>query len=176
MPTNPKPIHIRLLGGIQVEADGKALTGLGGSTYRSLLALLALKNGALTTREQIIEAIWPDAELDTGRNRLSTALVHLRKVLGNALLADRNHVSIEPSLVSVDVVEFNLAARTAPPGRACQAAEKQIFYARRLTESSKLRSRVAPLPSALLPRDKLPSASQGPWQEPGFRRKVGRPC
>jgi DNA-binding SARP family transcriptional activator len=108
--TSAKPIRIRLLGGIRVERGGLEVTGLGGVTYRGLLALLALRPESPPTREQAIEFIWPGVDLDVGRNRLSTALVALRRVLAHqariAIHADRTHIWLDQSLVSTDVGEF----------------------------------------------------------------------
>jgi DNA-binding SARP family transcriptional activator len=49
---------------------------------RALLHLLAMRAGEHIHREALIEALWPEAELDAGLHRLQVAISALRRLLG----------------------------------------------------------------------------------------------
>lgn len=79
----------------------------------ALLALLAYHLGQSLSRERLIEAVWPDAPLHRGRQRLSTALTSLRKQLephgvqrGAVLQATREAVQLRSETVTTDVGTF----------------------------------------------------------------------
>ena len=85
-----------------------------------LLAYLAFHAHRRPSREELIGILWPDAEIDTGRNRLSQALAWLRSFLespgtpkGSVLIADRLNVGVNPLAVATDVSEFQAASKAA---------------------------------------------------------------
>jgi DNA-binding SARP family transcriptional activator len=86
---------------------------------QSLLKLLVVRRGVPTTREALIEVLWPDESPRVTGNRLSVALSTLRAVLdpGRSLpsdhfvVADRRCVGLRPERVSVDADEFMNQAR-----------------------------------------------------------------
>ncbi|HZT42939.1 MAG TPA: tetratricopeptide repeat protein [Chthonomonadaceae bacterium] len=92
----------------------------------SLLAYLAYFRHQRHPREVLIEMLWPDCDLDAGRNRLSTALWALRRILeppgipaGTVLQASHFDVGLNVSAVTTDVAEFlavfHCAARSKNP-------------------------------------------------------------
>src|SRR5438128_1968372 len=77
------PLRLRLLGGFQVERDEKIVPG---SIWqrrqaKSLVKLLAAESRHALHREQVIEHLWPDVELDSALNSFAKALHAARKAL-----------------------------------------------------------------------------------------------
>jgi DNA-binding SARP family transcriptional activator len=88
---------------------------------RDLLKILAGNSGRPVPRPQLVELLWPDDLSDRTANRLSVLLSTLRTVLcvpglpadAEPLVADRDTVSLDLSLVDLDVAAFLGAASTA---------------------------------------------------------------
>ncbi|HXP33688.1 MAG TPA: BTAD domain-containing putative transcriptional regulator [Acidimicrobiales bacterium] len=121
------PIRVRVLGPARVEAWGDEITsGLRSSAYE-LLAWYALRpDGA--TAEAAIDALWPDASPQRGRERFWTALGNLR-----SRLHDPNNESVEiltkvgehyrpdPTVLDLDLWRFENALSDA--ARANEAVD-----------------------------------------------------
>src|SRR5262249_4795927 len=80
-------------------------------------------------RDALIELLWPEGDLQSGRHNLSVALSWLRQQLeppgvpeGAVLVADRTFVRLNPAAVTTDVAEFEAALQAAE--RAGSAAER----------------------------------------------------
>jgi predicted ATPase/DNA-binding SARP family transcriptional activator len=124
----------KLLGGLCIEQADRIITRFRTQKTGALLAYLAYYRERSHPREQLIELIWPEADLDSGRNSLSRALSSLRQQLeppgvphGAILRADRLSVQLNPEAVTTDVGEFDAAlhkAATAGSGR-----ERMLFLA-----------------------------------------------
>ena len=78
-----------------------------------LLAYLASFSQRPHRREELIDLLWPEYELESGRNCLRIALNALRQQLEggssptpNVILADRQSVQLNPQSVVIDKVEF----------------------------------------------------------------------
>ena len=115
--------RVEVLGGMRVVSGDTVLTRFGSRRIGALLVRLALAPQRTHSREELIDLIWPDADLATGRNRLRHALSTLRRLLqppgaGDVLLADRNGVRLNSLAVACDAVDFERLARS---GRAAEA-------------------------------------------------------
>jgi DNA-binding SARP family transcriptional activator len=106
------PWTILLLGGLRLQNEKRQVTRFRTQKAASLLAYLAL-HPAPQPRETLLDLLWPDVEMETGRHNLSNALTFLRHLLeppgipaGTLLLAERASVRLNPAAVSIDVVEF----------------------------------------------------------------------
>jgi DNA-binding SARP family transcriptional activator len=102
---------------------------------RDLVKILVTRNGAPTTRERLIDELWPDTDSAAGSNRLSVALSTARTVLDperefaqdHFIGGDHETVRLRPEHVSIDVQVFlhdaaeGLALRR--DGRLAEAAE-----------------------------------------------------
>jgi len=111
-----------LLGGLRIEHAGRPVS-LPRGKPRQLLARLLLVPGAALTREQLTEALWPEAAPDRGGRYLSSALYRLRQALGDAWLeAAEGRVAVRaaPDLW-VDAREFELLAQHASLTQWAQA-------------------------------------------------------
>jgi predicted ATPase len=128
-----KPTHspavwrLELLGGLSATSGTTTLAQFGSRKIAALLARLALSPQRTHSREELIDLLWPEADLPTGRNRLRHALSTLRRLLqppgaGDVLVADRLGVRLNPQAVSCDAVEF---AQLAAAG---QAAPARVLY------------------------------------------------
>ena len=143
----PAAVEVRLLGGFGLVVDGKPVPT--GSwrlrKARDVVKILALAPGHRRHRDEVIEALWPERDTDSGLNNLHQALHIARRGLagdtasgsatsgsgtrsaGRARLRVRDEwVALCPDeLVRVDVEEFEAAAAAAegsPDPAAVQAA------------------------------------------------------
>jgi len=109
--------RISLFGGIRASSGDRVIDRFQTQKTGVLFAYLAYHVQRRPFREELIEILWPDVELDAGRNRLSQALAWLRSVLepegtvkNSVLVSDRLSVGLNPDAVVTDVGEFQSAA------------------------------------------------------------------
>jgi len=112
--------RIEMLGGLRVRQNERLITRFRTQKAAALLAYLACYPRQSHPREVLIQSLWPDLDLDAGRNNLSTILTYLRHQLeppelpaGAVLVADRFSLGIRASVVSTDVAEFEACVRAA---------------------------------------------------------------
>lgn len=100
----PWPVALRTLGPLSLVKDGteEATRALTGKPLELLLALVAL--GAEGVHDsRLVEALWPDADGDRGRDALKMTLSRLRRVVGaEAIEVVDRRLSLRPDLVWVD--------------------------------------------------------------------------
>src|SRR5918994_1401746 len=114
-------LRIRLLGGLELEADGRAIEPPPGKPARGLLAWLAL-NPVTHARSRVAAALWRDVLDQSARLSLRTALSTLRDALGEearAVAATREQIGLAPD-VWVDIHSFD---RLVAAGRLEEAVE-----------------------------------------------------
>jgi DNA-binding SARP family transcriptional activator len=117
--------RIFLLGRFGVEVDGRAIPA---SSWRKrrpieLLAALALAPGHVLHREELIDRLWPDKDLDAGANNLHRALYDLRRVTDAELATlDRGVARLSES-AWVDVDAFERGATGTTKDALVQAVE-----------------------------------------------------
>jgi DNA-binding SARP family transcriptional activator len=106
----PFAVRIYTLGRFSVMIDGKPMQFNGKAQRKPLELLMALVafGGREVSERQLTEALWPDAEGDAAHQTCAVALHRLRKLLGceQAILLQRNHFSLNPQYVWVDVWAF----------------------------------------------------------------------
>ena len=110
---------IQMLGGLAAHSPQREVTRFRTQKAASLLAFLAF-HPAPQPRETLLDLLWPDADIDTGRHNLSNALSFLRHQLeppgvppGTVILADRTTVRLNPAAVATDVAAFETALEQA---------------------------------------------------------------
>jgi DNA-binding SARP family transcriptional activator len=83
-PSSPHgSIRLRCFGGFSLETEGRAVDDSAAKPKeRALLHLLAMRAGERVHREELIEALWPEADPDAGLHRLQVAISALRRLLG----------------------------------------------------------------------------------------------
>ena len=104
-------VRISLLGGVEADRDGVALT-LGGVKLRAVLALLALSTPHPVSDDRLIEALWGDEQLADPGNALQAQIAKLRRILGRDLIG--RHASGYALEVDVDQVDVHRFERLVP--------------------------------------------------------------
>ncbi|HSZ06875.1 MAG TPA: bacterial transcriptional activator domain-containing protein [Solirubrobacteraceae bacterium] len=104
-------IRISLLGPFRVE--GTEDTHLR-SACQQLIAYLALRPDG-GTRDQLIDAIWPEEDPQKTRQRFWQNVSDARRLLDGALPSSRGHYSLDRHRVAVDVDELEQLLAHAPP-------------------------------------------------------------
>jgi ATP/maltotriose-dependent transcriptional regulator MalT/DNA-binding SARP family transcriptional activator len=122
LPRTPR-LAVHTLGTFQVLRDGLPVPAREWQSKkaRDLLKILIAHRGRPVARPRLAELLWPDVNSDRFGNRLSVQLSTLRAVLAvdqgtgdiEPVVADRNAVSLDPSLVDVDVERFLAAVEAA---------------------------------------------------------------
>jgi DNA-binding SARP family transcriptional activator len=117
--------RIFLLGRFAVEVRGRVVPAASWRKRRPIevLAALALAPGRVLHREEIIDRVWPDKELEAGANNLHRALYDLRQVAGMDLATLDRGIARLADGVWVDVEAFEQAAGSAATDALTQAVE-----------------------------------------------------
>jgi DNA-binding SARP family transcriptional activator len=112
--------RIELFGGVRALRGETIVDHFRTQKTAALLGLLAYPPGRNRSRDELIEAFWPDDDLTTARHKLSVALHALRQQLepdgvaeGAVLAADRFSVRLARDAVTTDVGEFDEAVARA---------------------------------------------------------------
>jgi pimeloyl-ACP methyl ester carboxylesterase/DNA-binding SARP family transcriptional activator len=121
------PVSVRLMGEFAVEIDGRVIGAdrFPRRSAASLMKLLALASNRRLHREQVMDALWPDASPQDAANQLHKAAHYARRATG-----ERDCVSLRNEFVTlfpgwdvvVDVHRFEAAAQAALAGGDPQAA------------------------------------------------------
>jgi non-specific serine/threonine protein kinase len=130
--------RITLFGELRAEQEDCVVSRFRTQKTAALLAYLAYFSDRSHPRERLIDSLWPDADLESGRNSLRQALTALRRQLeptvdlaGSVLLADRFSVQLNPISVSTDVSQFEEAIREA---RGISDKDRQVPLLQRAVE------------------------------------------
>jgi DNA-binding SARP family transcriptional activator len=115
-------LRIHVLGGITICRDGVPLTGAATQPRRlAVLGLLARCGTRTTTRDKLIDLVWPDASEDQGRRALTQALYALRRELGgDDVFLGAQDLRLNPERVRVDLWDFERALAEDDPARAVE--------------------------------------------------------
>src|SRR5215472_3046169 len=127
-------VSIECLGAFRIFRDGAPLPAnvWQSKKARNLLKILVARRGRSTTREFLMEALWPEESTDRLANRLSVALATVRSVLDPAkrhppdhfLAGDNDAVRLDLAHLPVDVETFMaLAARGLAADQQASGAE-----------------------------------------------------
>jgi DNA-binding SARP family transcriptional activator len=81
-------MEFRVLGPLEVTADGQSL-GLGGARTRAVLALLLVHANQVVSSDRLLEELWPGQPTDKAADSLQVRLSELRKALRSAGEAGR---------------------------------------------------------------------------------------
>jgi DNA-binding SARP family transcriptional activator/pimeloyl-ACP methyl ester carboxylesterase len=127
------PIEFRILGPLEISADGRLLP-LGSPKQRALLALLLAHTTETLSRDRLIEELWGEAPPATVDSALHVYLSRLRRLLASAgavgTLAREQHgyqLRVEP-----EQLDANQFERLAAEGSEALAAAKAELAAERL--------------------------------------------
>ncbi len=117
--------RVFLLGRFAVEVGGRAVPA---SSWRKrrpveLLTALAVAPGRLLHREEIIDRLWPDKDLEAGANNLHRALHDVRRITGAEIATLERGVARLAEHVWVDVECFEQAAASTTKDALTRAVE-----------------------------------------------------
>src|SRR5260370_327170 len=113
-------VKLTLLGGFQAQLGADAPLALPTRKTQALLAYLALPLGQAHSRDKLATLLWGDMPDAQARGNLRHALSRIRKTLPagarHGLILDGPTVALDPSVVDVDVAQFErLVADGQPP-------------------------------------------------------------
>jgi DNA-binding SARP family transcriptional activator/pimeloyl-ACP methyl ester carboxylesterase len=130
-------VEFRVLGPLEVTADGRSL-GLAGARTRAVLAMLIVHANQVVSSDRLIEELWPGQP--RASDSLQVRVSELRKVLRSAGEADR--LATRPPGYLLRVTPAELDARQfeqlAAEGNAALAAGDAATAAQRLDEALRL--------------------------------------
>ena len=126
-------LEVRLLGQFSAAVDGVELAADGWPSLRAthLVQLLSLGPRHRLTRDQVIDALWPQLDPEAGAANLRKAAHHARQALGrhDGVVLQGGEVALWPGRsVSVDADTFDLRAQAALASRdpaACEEAARE---------------------------------------------------
>jgi DNA-binding SARP family transcriptional activator len=103
-------LQLKLLGGFQARLAEGPVIGIAAKKTRALLAYLALAVGRGFGRDKLADLLWSDRADKQARDSLRQALVELRDAFADIhpppLTTDHDLVSIDPTAVEVDALQF----------------------------------------------------------------------
>jgi DNA-binding SARP family transcriptional activator/TolB-like protein len=104
--------RLRTLGTLALETNGAGINGLASQRKRlALLAFLAVSLPDAVPREKILALFWPESDEARARNTLYQFVHGLRRTIGQGLVGDNGDLTLDPSIVGSDVVEFRRRVR-----------------------------------------------------------------
>ena len=174
--------QIQLLGGLRATHGNSVIAQFPSRPIAMLLARLALQPQRRHAREELIELLWPDVELDVGRNRLRQVLSTLRRLLEppdippySVLSADRQTVGLAADAVSCDVVDFEQLLRKGAIAQAldCYRGDLLPGFLDEWVEDERLR--LSALYERALRRDSA-AVEKAPTREPSPLRHDAGPA
>jgi DNA-binding SARP family transcriptional activator/DNA-binding beta-propeller fold protein YncE len=104
-------VQISVLGNVEATVEGQRVE-LGPPQQRELLALLALRAGAVVSVEAIVDVLWPEDPPATAAKVVQTYVSRLRRALGEETIARRGRgYVLDTAAASVDAVRFEQLLR-----------------------------------------------------------------
>ena len=124
-------VELRLLGRFEVIVDGRPAqpSSFGRRDAARLVKFLALADGHRRHREQVIDALWPEAPLASVANRLHKAAHFVRKATGEreSIVLNADTVALFPGVaLDIDAVTFERLATEGLAGQDDDAVERAL--------------------------------------------------
>lgn len=116
-------MEFRILGPLEVEDHGRAIT-LGGPKQRALLSVLLMTPNRAVSVDRLIDALWPTEPLADAANALQYHVSQLRKLLGDrgAIVMQEPGYLIRIDPNQVDLFRFERLVAAAERAEAAQAS------------------------------------------------------
>jgi DNA-binding SARP family transcriptional activator len=113
-------LHLELLGDFRLRAESGALVTISAKKSQAMLAYLGVKPSQLVSRDKMANLLWSSTAPEQARQSLRQTLSTLRKELAQVspqkiLVEEGDFLSLDASLVYVDVVEFETLVATGTP-------------------------------------------------------------
>jgi DNA-binding SARP family transcriptional activator len=132
-----EPLRVTLLGGFRVDraGTGRPVSGWQRRTAKTLTKLLATVPGHALHREQILEILWPDVDLESALNSFAKALYAARRAFEPRLLPRETStylrltdavLALDTEHVVIDADAFQDLAQSALRQRSISAYEAAL--------------------------------------------------
>ena len=113
-------LSLELLGDFRMRSESGALVAISAKKSQAMLAFLGVKPSQMVSRDKMSSLLWSSTAPEQARQSLRQTLSTLRKELSNIsprkiLIEEGDFLSLDASLVRVDVVEFESLAATGTP-------------------------------------------------------------
>lgn len=113
-------LNLELLGDFRLRSDAGALLGISAKKSQAMLAYLGVKPTQLVSRDKMASLLWSSTAPEQARQSLRQTLSTLRKELANIspkkiLIEEGDFLSLDASLIRVDVVEFESLVAAGTP-------------------------------------------------------------
>jgi DNA-binding SARP family transcriptional activator len=113
-------LHLELLGDFRLRAESGALVTISAKKSQAMLAFLGVKPAQLVSRDKMANLLWSSTAPEQARQSLRQTLSTLRKELAQVssqkiLVEEGDFLSLDPSLIYTDVVEFESLVTTGTP-------------------------------------------------------------
>lgn len=133
-------LRIRLLGGLSVDLEGRALAGAATQPRRlAVLALIASAGDRGITRDRLIALLWMDTPEESARRALAQALHALRKDLGeDSLFTGVQELRLNRDVVACDLLDFDDAVAARDHERAVSSYGGPFLHGFRLPAAAEL--------------------------------------
>jgi len=110
-------LHLELLGDFRLRTESGSLVTISAKKSQAMLAYLAVKPGQLVSRDKMAGLLWSSTAPEQARQSLRQTLSTLRKELAQVspqkiLVEEGDFLSLDASLIYVDVVEFESLVAT----------------------------------------------------------------
>jgi len=130
-------VEVRLFGSLAIEVDGRRLgpRDFGGVKPKQLLELLVLGRGRVVSKDELIEALWPESRPRNGIAAVESYVSVVRARLAEARALVRTESGgyrVDPEDVRVDLDEFDALLQEAagsPAARRAECIEKALALA-----------------------------------------------
>jgi DNA-binding SARP family transcriptional activator len=104
-------LYLELLGDFRLRSESGALVTISAKKSQAMLAFLGVKPAQLVSRDKMASLLWSSTAPEQARQSLRQTLSTLRKELGQVsthkiLVEEGDFLSLDASLIHVDVVEF----------------------------------------------------------------------
>ena len=102
---------LRTFGGLSLENGGRPIVGAAGQRRRlALLAVLAVADDRLVSRDRLCALFWPESDTERARGALKQALYALRRDVGELeLTIGTGELRLNPDVITSDVIDFERA-------------------------------------------------------------------
>lgn len=127
----PVVLAVRMLGPFEVAIGGRRVTHWRGQRTQLLMQFLVTHRRRSVARDELIAAVWPDADEDSGRHRLHQAVYELRGTLRGVdperspITCAAGGYAVDHEMpVWVDVEEFDELDELASAAARCFAARQ----------------------------------------------------
>ena len=104
--------RLRVFGSASIDREGgDALTGRVVQRHRlGLLVLIGMAPSARLSRDKLIAYLWPESDIERGRNLLKVSTYVIRTALGeHSLLSEGDELRLNADVVRVDALDFEAA-------------------------------------------------------------------